>query len=283
LEGYYSSVYSVLVAERLSSENKLSAESPDFHEAVPQERIGSFSKERKSNVDIPWKKQTVFMEEEKDEFWLNYEAKDKLTSHLLYQLGDEDDESLQKEAYSSFKENTSPFAKPEAKKDPPREERDPLKEGKDPPLPPPTREKLYRLPKARSHPEGMSAIGVSVLSTRGFVGGLNNEEIDLRLDSCADITLISHEFYESLISKPSIKQGMRMKLWQLTDKDSQLKGFVCIPIYMMTVEGDVLEMEAEAYMVPSMTVLILLGEDYQQSYELSITQNVELGTHISFG
>ena len=32
-----------------------------------------------------------------------------------------------------------------------------------------------------------------------------------------------------------------------------------------------------------MTVPILLGEDYQQSYEVSVTRNVELGTHIGFG
>ena len=67
------------------------------------------------------------------------------------------------------------------------------------------------------------------------------------------------------------------------DKDSQLKGFMHIPIYMTTVNGDILEMEAEVYVVPGMMVPILLGEDYQQSYELSITQNVEEGTHISFG
>ena len=41
--------------------------------------------------------------------------------------------------------------------------------------------------------------------------------------------------------------------------------------------------EAEAYVVPNMTVPILLGEDYQQSYEISVTRNVELGTHIGFG
>lgn len=76
----------------------------------------------------------------------------------------------------------------------------------------------------------MSAVGVSVLSMRGFVGSLKNVETDLRLDSCADVTLISNEFYESLTARPSIKQGMRMQLWQLTDKDSSLRGFVRIPI-----------------------------------------------------
>ena len=169
----------------------------------------------------------------------------------------------------------------------PKEVKDPLQEVADNYVSiqpaPPMKEKLFRLPKARSLPEGMSAIGALVLSMKGYVGGLNNFETDLRFDSCADITLISHEFYEQLMLKPSIKQGMRMCLWQLTDKDSQLKGFVCIPIYMTMVEGNILETEAEVYVVPDMTVPILLGEDYQQSYESGITCNGEEGTHIFFG
>ena len=283
LEGYYSSVYSILVAERLSSETKQSTDRSDFHKAVPREEPNSVSSERKSEDSPPWKRQTAFMEEEEDEFWSDYRSKEKSTSHLLYQVGDEDDESIQREAFSSRKEESPSFPTSEASKDPPKEVKDPPSEVRDPPLSPPTNEKPFRIPKVRSRPEGMSAIGVSVLSTKGFVGGLNNVETDLRLDSCADITLISYDFYEQLTSKPSIKQGMRMRLWQLTDKDSQLKGFVRIPIYMTTVDGEVLETEAEAYVVPGMTVLILLGEDYQQSYELNVTRNVEEGTHISFG
>ena len=176
----------------------------------------------------------------------------------------------------------TPSTRPNEVKDPPEEIEDPTANVAFQP-PPPTKEKLMQVPKVRSRPEGMSVIGVSVLSMRGFVGGLNNVETDLRLDSCADITLISHEFYEQLTSRPAIKQGMRMRLWQLTDKDSQLKGFVRIPIYMTMVDGDILETEAEAYIVPNMTIPILLGKDYQQSYELSVTRNVEEGTHISFG
>lgn len=53
--------------------------------------------------------------------------------------------------------------------------------------------------------------------------------------------------------------------------------------YLVTETGDVLETEAEAYVVPNMTVPILLEEDYQQSYEVSVTWNVELGTHIGLG
>ena len=301
LENYYSSVYSVLVTERLGVENGQAkdVEQSGFDKAVLVSKTESRFGECKSDVPVtPWKQQTVFMEEVEDKFWKEYDALEKSEKHLLYQVGDEDDENQQKEAMAAHKEGptfTNPsedlrYTLPErdsAENDPtfPSARKE---EVKDPPsipasLPPPTKECHFRLPKRRSRPEGMSAVGVSVLSTRGFVGSLKNDETDLRLDSCADITLISHEFYESLATKPPIKQGMRMQLWQLTDTDSKLKGFVRIPIFMVTETGDVLETEAEAYVVPNMTVPILLGEDYQQSYEVSVTRNVELGTHIGFG
>ena len=76
--------------------------------------------------------------------------------------------------------------------------------------------------KKRFYPTGESSVGVSVLSVKGWVGNLNNAKTDLCLDSCADITLISAEYYDSLKEAPAIQQGMRMKLWQLTDKDSTL-------------------------------------------------------------
>ena len=150
--------------------------------------------------------------------------------------------------------------------------------GQDTTMPPPPREmKPIRMRKKRFYPTGESSVGVSVLSVKGRVGSQNNSITDLRLDSCADVTLISAEYYDSLKSAPPIQQGMRMKLWQLTDKDSTLRGFVRIPIFMTTEEGITLESEAEAYVVPGMTVPILLGEDYQLTYKIGVTRNVEEG------
>jgi len=149
-------------------------------------------------------------------------------------------------------------------------------------LPPPSIEKPIRLRKKRFTPAGTSALGVSVLSTKGWVGNHENGVVDLRLDSCADMTLISEDFFRSLKGAPKVIQGMRMQLWQLTDKDSSLKGFVRIPITMQSEEGILLESEAEAYIVPGMTVPILLGEDYQLNYEVGVTRNVEAGSHIHF-
>ena len=74
-----------------------------------------------------------------------------------------------------------------------------------------------------------------------------------------------------------------MRLWQLTDTDSSLKGFVRIPVFMLSDDGTTVEMEAEAYVVPGMTVPILLGEDYQLTYEVGVTRNVEEGPRVHFG
>ena len=122
-----------------------------------------------------------------------------------------------------------------------------------------------------------------MLSVKGWVGNLDNPLTDLRLDSCADITLILAEYYDSLRACPPVQQGMRMRLWQLTDKDSKLRGFVRIPVFMVTDEGVTIESEAEAYVVPGMTVPILLGEDYQLTYEVGVTRNVEEGPRVRFG
>lgn len=74
-----------------------------------------------------------------------------------------------------------------------------------------------------------------------------------------------------------------MKLWQLTDKDATIKGLVKLPVTMISKNGELIETEAEAYVVPRMTVPILLGEDFQLTYKIGVTRNVEEGTVISFG
>ncbi|KAJ7123582.1 hypothetical protein C8R44DRAFT_563634, partial [Mycena epipterygia] len=139
-----------------------------------------------------------------------------------------------------------------------------------------------RLPKRRAAALGRSALGVSVLSMRGSVGSSDNELIDLRLDTCADITLISQEYYSSLDKPPPIKEGIPMKLLQLTQEEEGIKGYTVVPIFMMSEEGELIETEAKAYVVPGMSVPILLGEDYQMNYEIALTRNVESGSPVHF-
>jgi len=51
---------------------------------------------------------------------------------------------------------------------------------------------------------------------------------------------------------------------------------------MQSEDGVLLESKAKAYIVPGMTVPILLGKDFQLNYEMGVTCNIELGTRIKF-
>ncbi|KZT67216.1 hypothetical protein DAEQUDRAFT_653794, partial [Daedalea quercina L-15889] len=90
-----------------------------------------------------------------------------------------------------------------------------------------------------------------------------------RVDSGADISLISTECLEAIPeeSRPPIKRGLRMNLFQLTN-GFKIEGFVQLPIFLEADDGDWLVMEGEFYVVPGMTSQVLLGEDLQVNYEL---------------
>ena len=225
---------------------------------------------------------SVFIEVVEDEEWELHRNRPKSPKHILIAAGEADD-PIEEQPFTLL-HNPDPSFSSVNEALGAESSADVLPEVETPTmsLPPPTQDKPIRLCKKRFTPAGTSALGVSVLSTKGWVGNLQNGLVDLRLDSCVDVTLISEEFFRSLKHAPKEKQGMRMQLWQLTDKESSLKGFVRIPIIMQSEEGILLESEAEAYIVPGMTVPILLGEDYQLNYELGVTRNVEMGTRLKF-
>lgn len=148
--------------------------------------------------------------------------------------------------------------------------------------PPPTEALTIKVPKRKKAAPGRAAVGTSVLSIRGRVNRVQEREIDLRLDSGADVSLVSLEFLSSLKVKPSVKQGLKMKLWQLTSKNETLAGYVTLPLFVEAEDGTLLESEVEAYIVPGMSVDILLGEDYQLGHEIAVKRSVESGTRIEF-
>ena len=162
------------------------------------------------------------MEEVEDEFWIEYRAKPKSEGHILLDTLDEN-VSIPKEAEQPER---NAFNTENSWAQIPTDENLEYHETSIPLPPPPKELKPIRMNKKRFYPAGESSVGVSVLSVKGWVGHLDNSKTDLRLDSCADVTLISEEYYDSLRAKPSIQQGIRMKLWQLTDKNSSLRGFV---------------------------------------------------------
>jgi hypothetical protein len=74
-----------------------------------------------------------------------------------------------------------------------------------------------------------------------------------------------------------------MKLVQLTQEEEGFQGYATLPVYLMTEEGDMIEVEPEVYIIPGMSVPILLGEDFHLNYGVAVTRNVETGSRVHFG
>ncbi|KAJ7601818.1 hypothetical protein DFH06DRAFT_1400819 [Mycena polygramma] len=123
------------------------------------------------------------------------------------------------------------------------------------------------LQRKRVTPDGLSAVGVSVLSIRGRLGSLDGPVIDMRVDSCADITLVSQTKWESMNPRPKLRQGLNMGLYQLTDKGAKISGYFQADIFVIAEDGTILSLTIEAYL----------------SYELCTHRDVAAGTFIQFG
>lgn len=138
------------------------------------------------------------------------------------------------------------------------------------------------LKKVKSVPEGMSSVGVASLHIMAKLGSLESEPIKHRLDSGADITLISEEQYRALPDKPPLRDGLRMKLYHLTG-DAKILGYIRTNMYVQSDCGRTLGFEVEAYVVQNMRVPILLGEDFQVAYELGVLRDVDAGSRVTIG
>lgn len=142
---------------------------------------------------------------------------------------------------------------------------------------------VHWLGPRRFRPSGTSALGVSVLSIPGRINDPTGEVVDLRLDSGADISLISAEYYSKLKKPPKLRKGRRMDLWQLTSKATKIDGYVELPLFIETESGEKVGLTAETYVVPDMNVPLLLGEDFHVAYELRVQRHVEFGTTVELG
>jgi hypothetical protein len=128
---------------------------------------------------------------------------------------------------------------------------------------------VYKARKVRQLPDGLGSLGARALHIKVKVGSLEHGVIKARLDSGADITLMSEEFWRSIPGLNKPKQGIRMKLYHLTGQATVL-GYIKCPLYVESKEGKIICFELEAYVVRNMKVDLLLGEDFQSSYELGV-------------
>ncbi|KAJ7244434.1 hypothetical protein B0H12DRAFT_1022481, partial [Mycena haematopus] len=129
-------------------------------------------------------------------------------------------------------------------------------------------QKIYAARKMRQLPDGLGSLGSRALHVLARIGGLSITEINARLDSGADITLMS-EFWASIPGLPKPREGLRMKLYHLTGQ-AKVLGYIKTLLYLVSKEGEVISFELEAYVVRNMKVPLLLGEDFQSTYELGI-------------
>ncbi|KAJ3730730.1 hypothetical protein C8R42DRAFT_557006, partial [Lentinula raphanica] len=126
--------------------------------------------------------------------------------------------------------------------------------------------------KTRALPEGMGSLGTRALRMKASVNSPSSEEIEARLDSGADITLMSEDYYLSRNDLSKLKSGLRMNLYHLMG-EAKVLGYVRFPLYAQSKEGPWLCFDTEAYVVRNMKVPLLLGEDFQTSYELQVSRD----------
>ena len=124
--------------------------------------------------------------------------------------------------------------------------------------------------KKESKPEGLGSLGTQALHIKAYIQAIGRE-VKACLDSGADITLMSEEFWKQMGTLMKPKEGMRMKLYHLTGHTKVL-GYIKTWLYMQATDGAWICFELEAYVVQGMKVPLLLGEDFQTAYELHVKQ-----------
>ncbi|KZT31815.1 hypothetical protein SISSUDRAFT_975827, partial [Sistotremastrum suecicum HHB10207 ss-3] len=125
--------------------------------------------------------------------------------------------------------------------------------------------------------------GVSVLAMQGCIDSPTSSPTMLRLDSGADLSLLSEDFYRTLSPLPPLRKGIKVKLWQLTSTETRILGYVQTNIFVKDMAGRLLSLEVEAYVVTGMTVPILLGEDFHENYAITVKRTLDAPTTITLG
>ena len=136
--------------------------------------------------------------------------------------------------------------------------------------------------KKEAKPEGLGSLGAQALHIKVHVQSIGRGEVKARLDSGADITLISEEFWKQLGTLAKPKVGMRMKLYHLTGHTKVL-GYVKTRLYTLTTDNSWVCFELEAYVIQGMRVPLLLGEDFQTAYELQVKRYTTGHSEVTVG
>jgi hypothetical protein len=139
---------------------------------------------------------------------------------------------------------------------------------------------LYALRPLMSRPAGTAFLGANASTVMCHIGTIESPPRPVLIDTRSDISLISYSVCMSLKPKPKIKTGQKIQLLQVTGL-STITGFVQLTLYFDTAEGPV-SMPIEAYVVKGMNSDFILGNDFGDQYQLSITRD-DLGSKLILG
>jgi hypothetical protein len=82
---------------------------------------------------------------------------------------------------------------------------------------------------------------------------------------------MSEEYFNSLPGRLKPREGLRKQLYALTG-EAKVLSYTRFTMYALAATGELISFEVEAYIVRNMRVPLLLGEDFQVSYELGVTR-----------
>jgi hypothetical protein len=136
--------------------------------------------------------------------------------------------------------------------------------------------------KGRTLLDGLALLGTRALHMKVHVQSIDQVPIKDRLDSGADIMLMSEEYWESIPELPKPKEGLQIKLYHLMG-DARVLGYVKTTLFMEAKDGTVISFDLEAYIVKNMKVPLLLGKDFQMMYELGVSRQATGHSEISIG
>ncbi|KAF9004147.1 hypothetical protein BDZ89DRAFT_903935, partial [Hymenopellis radicata] len=124
------------------------------------------------------------------------------------------------------------------------------------------------LKRIKARPPGCTFLGSRITETKASVGGIEQDNIDVVLDSGSDITLISEKAWKKLSTHPKARKGQRVNLKQVTGT-SVIDEFTTIDLFFETNKGPV-QLKVDAYIVKGMTAPFILGNDFAEQYSLSL-------------
>lgn len=130
---------------------------------------------------------------------------------------------------------------------------------------------LIELKQHMSRLPGCMFLGSKVTQTMASIRALDEESVKIIVDSRSDLTLISQKVLDNLKTKPKIKKGQKIDLIQVIGL-TLISGYITLDL-IFHMEGRLVKIVVEAYVVKGMATPFILRNDFANHYSISIVRN----------